>query len=428
MKRSSFHRSISLIVSVMMLIQAFVMPVFADTKNELKKDAEANQKKLDQTQQEIADISSEKENAEAEMEASQEALVQLLAEVEILKQDIVNKQAEIEQAQADYEEAKRVEERQYNTMRARIRFMYENNAATSTEYLDIFLHAESISDAINKAAYAEKLYEYDRTLLMSYINAKEEVAERQRILEEEMSELEEVEADLLVSQEELNRTIEEQRATVENFSAKLAAARSQAKAYQKKIAEDNEKIAKIVAAEKEAAKRKAAEEARKKKLAEEAAKKAAEEAKKNGESSGDENSGGGESGSSESEGDSGGSKGASSEGEPVSGGTGSEVASYAKQFVGNPYVPGGTSLTSGCDCSGFVWAVYNHPRRSDDQGRYGKAVDGMENARPGDIFYYVGHVGIYLGNGYIVHASTPATGIKITAATYRTISSIRRIV
>ena len=113
--------------------------------------------------------------------------------------------------------------------------------------------------------------------------------------------------------------------------------------------------------------------------------------------------------------------------------SGEAVVRYAMQFIGNPYVSGGTSLTDGCDCSGFTQSVYKHfgyslPRRSDDQGQYGKAVDGMENAQPGDIFYYVGHVGIYIGNGYIVHASTPASGIKITAATYRSIASIRRIV
>ncbi len=412
---------ITLILTVLFLTLLLPVPVFATSKTDLKKDADANQKKLDAANEEISSISSEKESMEAELEQAQSQLVQLLAEVDILKSDIDKKNAEIDQAQADYDAAKLTEERQYNTMRARIKYMYENGSSSSTEYLDILLHSNSLSDAINKAAYASKLYEYDRTLLMNYMDAKDAVAERKQALEEDLSELEEVQEDLNTREEELNSTIAEQRSSVENFSSRLAAARSEAKAYQKKIEEDNAKIAKIVAAEKEAARKKAEEEARKKKEAEEAARKAAEK-------SGSESSSSDSESSSKKSG-----SGAQSEGEKVSGGTGSQIAAYAQQFIGNPYVAGGTSLVNGCDCSGFVWAVYNHfgyslPRQSGAQGASGTAVDGMENAQPGDIFYYVGHVGIYIGNGYIVHASTPATGIKITPATYRSISSIRRIV
>ena len=116
----------------------------------------------------------------------------------------------------------------------------------------------------------------------------------------------------------------------------------------------------------------------------------------------------------------------------VSGGTGQEIANYARQFVGNPYVPGGTSLTDGCDCSGFTMSVYKHfgysiPRNSGAQAAYGRGVS-YEEAQPGDIFCYAGHVGIYLGGGQIVHASTQATGIKISNALYRSVISIRRIV
>lgn len=410
-------KTITFILTLSLAGECMTPAVFATSKTDLKKDAAANQKKLDAAQAEISSISEEKESVEAEMEAAQEELVQLLADVEILKSDIEKKNVEIEQAQADYDAAKLTEERQYNAMRARIKYMYENGGTASTEYLDIFLHSDSITDAINKAAYASKLYEYDRTLLTNYIDAKEEVAERQRVLEEDLSELEEVKTDLEDKEEELNNTIAEQRASIENFSSKLAAARSQAKAYKKKIDEDNAKIAKIVAAEKEAARKKAEEEAKRKKAEEEARRKSQDSSDSGSSGSSSKSSGGG----------------AQSEGEPVSGGSGSDIASYAQRFIGNPYVPGGTSLVNGCDCSGFVWAVYNHfgyslPRQSGAQGASGSAVDGMENAQPGDIFYYVGHVGIYIGNGYIVHASTPATGIKITPATYRSIASIRRIV
>ncbi len=114
------------------------------------------------------------------------------------------------------------------------------------------------------------------------------------------------------------------------------------------------------------------------------------------------------------------------------GSTGADVVQFAKQFVGNPYVYGGTSLTNGADCSGFVMSVYknfgvNLPHSSAADRNVGAAVNGIENAQPGDIICYSGHVGIYAGNGQIVHASTSKTGIIVSSATYRSILSIRRI-
>jgi cell wall-associated NlpC family hydrolase len=111
---------------------------------------------------------------------------------------------------------------------------------------------------------------------------------------------------------------------------------------------------------------------------------------------------------------------------------GAAVAAFAQQFVGNPYVYGGTSLTNGADCSGFVMSVYANfgvslPHSSGADRTVGSAVDGLENAQPGDIICYSGHVAIYIGNGQIVHASTAKTGIKISNADYRTILAIRRI-
>ncbi len=121
----------------------------------------------------------------------------------------------------------------------------------------------------------------------------------------------------------------------------------------------------------------------------------------------------------------------STSGKAVSGTTGSDVVQYAMQFLGNPYVYGGTSLTNGTDCSGFTMSVYAHfgvylPHASSAQRSYGKAIS-YSDARPGDLLFYPGHVAMYIGNGKIIHASTPSTGIVIGSATYRQISCVKRI-
>lgn len=112
-------------------------------------------------------------------------------------------------------------------------------------------------------------------------------------------------------------------------------------------------------------------------------------------------------------------------------GLGEQVVSFACQFVGNPYVWGGTSLTNGADCSGFVQSVFANfgislPRTSYEQRRAGIGVS-YEEAIPGDLICYDGHVGIYIGNGQIVNAQSPSQGIGISSATYTNILAVRRV-
>lgn len=113
---------------------------------------------------------------------------------------------------------------------------------------------------------------------------------------------------------------------------------------------------------------------------------------------------------------------------------GQDIADFAVQFVGNPYKYGGTSLTEGADCSGFVYAVYANfgyslPRSSYDQANVGRQVS-VSDLKPGDLIFYrdFGHVALYVGNNQVVHASTPETGIKYSAYNYSTICRVVRIV
>ena len=113
-----------------------------------------------------------------------------------------------------------------------------------------------------------------------------------------------------------------------------------------------------------------------------------------------------------------------------------DLVNYAKQYLGNPYVWGGTSLTSGADCSGVVLSVFKKygvslPHSSAAQSTMGSKVS-LSEAQPGDLIFYaqngrVNHVAIYIGNGQVIHASNPRSGIKISNATYRTPYAVKRV-
>lgn len=417
-----------------------VASVYAETAAQLQKKKNEAQSKLDSANDAVNEIAEEKKEAEQEADEIDRQLVQLLAELDILEDELAAKEIQVQEASEKYEQAKAEVEKQYASMKKRIRFMYEKG---ENQYFEILMQAQSIADAINKADYTEKVYEYDREMLERFQKTKQEAADLYDQLVEEKAQLEGMQVEYKEQQTELEKVLSEKRAAVENFEEKLAAARSEAKRYEAEVKEANTKIAQQVAAQKAAeAKAKAEAEARAKAAAEAAAaanknnegeadvdaSQAGDDSDSNNDNSNyDESSQEGEYDSGpQNEGNSGGSGGTGGSG------TGSQIASFACQFIGNPYVSGGTSLTNGTDCSGFTMSVYSHfgysiPRTSYAQAAYGRSVSFSE-AQPGDIMCYAGHVGIYIGNGMIVHASTPATGIKTTIATYRPILSVRRII
>lgn len=427
--------AMSLVMIFTNVVNVSASPI-SDAKNK-KKDAE---KKLNAINEDIEDIEDQKEDLEQEAEEYEQQLVDLLVTIQIINHDIENKEDEIETAKAEYEVALAKQEKQQWAMNKRIKYMYEKG---DMNYMQILLESKKFSDAVNKSTYSEKLYAYDRYQLYLYEQTKEEVIEKQKALDEDMAELEEIKLDAVSQEEELQLLVDEYSENIENFDEQLSGAKEKASQYKEQIQKQSEQIKALEAEEQrkalEAAKKKAEEEA-KRKAEEEARRKAEEEAsaKANEEGSNSEESSDGddnhednndEGTSSESGSSDGGSSGGSSSGGSAKG---QEIANFACQFVGNPYVPGGTSLTEGADCSGFTMAVYNNfglslPRSSYAQAGYGREVSYSE-AQPGDIIYYGGHVGIYIGNGLIVHASTQATGIKISNALYRSIITVRRIV
>ena len=423
--------AMSLVMIFTNVVNVSASPI-SDAKNK-KKDAE---KKLNAINEDIEDIEDQKEDLEQEAEEYEQQLVDLLVTIQIINHDIENKEDEIETAKAEYEVALAKQEKQQWAMNKRIKYMYEKG---DMNYMQILLESKKFSDAVNKSTYSEKLYAYDRYQLYLYEQTKEEVIEKQKALDEDMAELEEIKLDAVSQEEELQLLVDEYSENIENFDEQLSGAKEKASQYKEQIQKQSEQIKALEAEEQrkalEAAKKKAEEEA-KRKAEEEARRKAEEEASakvneegSNSEESSDNGDNNDEGNSSGSESSDGGSSGSSSSGGSAKG---QEIANFACQFVGNPYVPGGTSLTEGADCSGFTMAVYNHfglslPRSSYAQAGYGREVSYSE-AQPGDIIYYGGHVGIYIGNGLIVHASTQATGIKISNALYRSIITVRRIV
>lgn len=380
--------------------------VSATTISDLQEELKENKNQLQNVNEEISGYEDAQEGISEEIEAIDEEMVAILTDINLIEEAISNKEDEIAQTQIDYDAAVLTKDTQYESMKIRIQFMYEQG---DTPYLQLLFSSKGMGDMMNKAQYVEQLYEYDRKLLDEYEATVQQVADLQDKLEEEKSELETSKTELEEAQVYMADLLEQKKGEYENYSVMLAKARREAASYTEEIKQKTEQIRKL---EEEERKRK--EEEERKRREQEALLASQNQSQNESQSSSGSDS-----------------SGASTP--TVSGsGKGSQIAQYACKFIGNPYVAGGTSLTNGADCSGFVMAVYKEfgislPRSSYAQSTAGTAVSYSE-AQPGDIIYYGGHVGIYIGNGQIVHASTERTGIKISNATYRSIITVRRIV
>lgn len=386
-----------MLAAVLLMMQPIAAK--AVTIAELKQQLAETQSQLDAISGQASGIEGKKDAVEEEIEELDGNLIELMGSISLLEDAIEEKKAEIKVAQAELEAAVKKEQEQYEAMKKRIKFMYEKGDAT---YVQLLFESKSINDMMNKADYIERLYEYDRKMLTEYQKARQEVADLRDALEIEKADLEEQEHALQEEKAELEVLLNEKKAEAKNFEVQLAQVQQSAAAYKALIKKQTAQIKQLEA--------------------EEAARKAREEAAKNKNTTQSTSKSPGVASA----------QAVSLINSAKGSAKGKEIATYACRFVGNPYVAGGTSLTNGADCSGFTQAVYRDfgisiPRNSTAQRSYGKSVS-YDEAEPGDIVCYAGHVGMYIGNGYIVHASTQKTGIKLSVATYRPILSIRRII
>lgn len=379
-------------------------------KTQKQKDAEKKKSQAEQNlkdkKNEINGLKDQQQTTADDIKNKSAKLDEILAAQKKLQKDITSKQAEIEQNQKDLAAAQEKQQEQYDAMKKRIQFMYENSAEDNI--WTAIIESNGITDMLNRIEYVSDVYDSDRALMDSYQAAVEQVKEIGTKLDKDMNELTAMQDDYEKQQADVEAAIVALENQKEQYASQIAQAQQQADNYQNIITAQGKIIQ-----EQEAA----------------AAAAAAARANSSSSSPSYDGGGAGKGGSIASDYAAGGGKnpGAST------GVSGSSVVSYAMQFVGNPYVWGGNSLTNGVDCSGFVHEVYAHfgistPRYSQAFKSVGQAVS-FDNIQPGDVVVYPGHVAIYAGGGVIVEAQSTKAGITANRSVQcHTILAIRRLV
>ena len=451
-----------------------VVSVSASREDELREEQAITSQQLDATYSRMDELAYAKSQLENEISELDSNLVSVMVSIDTLKGDIDNKEVDIIRTKQDLAKAQKARDKQYENMKLRIQALYEQGGDTA--WFQMMLNSDDLSELLTRAENTQQMYEQDRKNLDKYVNTINEVNNLKTQYESDKAELEEMKASYEEQSYNLQCQIDEKKAASADYENEIAYAQQQATEYANLLAEQTAEIQRLeaerIAAEEEArrqAEEEAARQAAEEAAAEEAAANAQEDEESDSEdveydedgnavdntddseSEGDEEydeNGDDDTSSDDVEYDEYGNvidsdntvsaddyeneQSSSSDSSSYSG-SGSSVVDYATQFVGNPYVWGGTSLTNGADCSGFVQSVYANfgislPRTSYEQQYAGTEVS-YADAQPGDLICYGGHVAIYMGNGRIVHASNSVDGIKISDnAAYRTIVSVRRLV
>ena len=370
--------------------------VYAKTETEKKRDA--YKKKLKAKNSDIANIKDSQSDVKDSITAAAARMKTLLSKQEQLKSDIKDKQNEVEQANKKLEEAKEEEQNQYDAMKLRIQYLYENS--TDNSIWSAILESNGLSDMLNRIEYATDLYKSDRELMTSYQNAVKKVEDWTMQLADEMDSLLALQDKYQTQQGELKTLMAKLEQQKDAYAQQLAEAQKQAQDYKKTISKQEA----IIRAQEAAAAR----------------------ANANTYDGGGTGASGGIASDSYL-------KDPDCNPSQTTDVSGADIVAFAQQFVGNPYVWGGNSLTNGVDCSGFVHQVYAHfgistPRYSQAFKSVGQPVS-YQNIQAGDVVVYPGHVAIYIGNGNIVEAQSTRAGITNSRpVNCHTITAIRRLV
>ena len=352
--------------------------VYAKTEAEKKRDA--YKKKLKAKNSDIANIKDSQSDVKDSITAAAARMKTLLSKQEQLKSDIKDKQNEVEQANKKLEEAKEEEQNQYDAMKLRIQYLYENS--TDNSIWSAILESNGLSDMLNRIEYATDLYKSDRELMTSYQNAVKKVEDWTMQLADEMDSLLALQDKYQTQQGELKTLMAKLEQQKDAYAQQLAEAQKQAQDYKKTISKQEA----IIRAQEAAAAR----------------------ANANTYDGGGTGASGGIASDSYL-------KDPDCNPSQTTDVSGADIVAFAQQFVGHPYVWGGNSLTNGVDCSGFVHQVYAHfgistPRYSQAFKSVGQPVS-YQNIQAGDVVVYPGHVAIYIGNGNIVEAQSTRAGI-----------------
>lgn len=434
------QRKAILILAVLVLAVQAPLPGRASPVTRAEQERRRAEEEKSRAESEAQQLEEKLGQSRQKEQALEEELVRLLALKDILESDMEELKTQIQRADRDYRQAEEKRQRQYDILKKRIQFLYEEGDIT---YLDILLKAKNIGDVVSQTEYFRQLYEYDQEIIQRYEKLKQEAAGKKELLEEKQSQLEVMEEENESQQKELEGFIAARQKESSGFALELEAAQARAAQAAGEVIRKTEEIRILRARQEEERIRQEEERIRQEK---ERIRQEQERVRQEQESAGQESGAAGrepggagrepggagqESGGAGTAQDSAGTAGGRSV--KSIGGTefGRNVADYALQFVGNPYVYGGTSLTGGTDCSGYTQSVYRHfgisiPRTSGEQAGFGREIP-YEDMEPGDLVCYSGHVAMYIGGGRIVHASSRKEGIKVSNdPAYRTIVSIRR--
>ena len=412
-------------------------------------------------QDDVKSLEQKKSQAEAQANNVNNELVGLLVDYDALQKDMQTQEKRIDDAEIDLKDAEAKEKQQYEDMKLRIKYMYEEGNAG---LLSTLIRAESYADLVSKAEYVQKVHDYDRKMLDKYVETKNEVVELKGNLEEGQAEMQALSDEMVVQKENLETTLTQMRSQIEDFDSQLVQAKEAAAEELRRIEAEQRAAEEAEAAAREqqeaeeaaAAEQQAEDDSQQKEDSETEDNQVNPEPSDASDDKKDEDkkeeSNPKPSKPSENDKDKEDSKDDAKDEEeddekqddktddlpaakPGNAALGQQIADMGCNYIGNKYVYGGTSLTNGIDCSGFVQQIHKKfgistPRTSGAIRSGGKSVS-YADRMPGDVICYSGHVGIYIGNNKIVHASNSAPyhkgGIKITSpANYRTVLAVRR--